>query len=507
LGVFLDPHADHIAIAPVAIYKLLLATFGMDSALPFQVISTSVFLLAAVLLFVYLRPRVGDWPALLATSLILFLGAGWNDLLWPFQIGFSAPIAAGLGALLALDRDDRLGDLIAYALLVVASSFSEVGIPFVAGALVKLVVNGERSAKRLSVALVPFAFYAAWWLGWGHTAPSSFSLHNVLVSPTYVFDAVSQAMASLFGLATPLSGRGWQPVGLNSGRLLLVIAIGLAIWRLRSLGGVPRGLWIALAMGGTFWFLTAFNANAVLRPPTNGRLVYPSAVFVVLIATEFLRGARLGRRALATAAAVTAAAVISGVWFLHLGYGILDSLSKGARSRLAAIEIARETVNPTLALRSFITPIQAGPYLSAVDAFGSPAYSEQELASSSERVRQGVDNTLAIALGIKLEPAARASTASSSVRGSGRGCRTEEASPAGQPGLELRPGVFTLRDRSAPGAVVQLARFSDDPSVSLGSLQPGRVVSLEIPPDRSTRLWRVGFRGTGRITLCDVGPG
>ena len=59
-GAFLDPHFSHIALAPVSIYKLLLATFGMESALPFQVASTLVFLLSAVLLFVYLRRRVGD---------------------------------------------------------------------------------------------------------------------------------------------------------------------------------------------------------------------------------------------------------------------------------------------------------------------------------------------------------------------------------------------------------------------------------------------------------------
>ena len=40
VGDFLDPHNDHIALAPAFIYKLLLAAFGMDSALPFQVVST-----------------------------------------------------------------------------------------------------------------------------------------------------------------------------------------------------------------------------------------------------------------------------------------------------------------------------------------------------------------------------------------------------------------------------------------------------------------------------------
>ena len=166
---------------------------GIDSAFPFQIVSTLVFLLSATLLFIYLRRRVGDWPALLGSALILFLGAAWIDLLWAFQIGFSGSIAAGLGALLALDRDDRVGDRIACALLVVSISFSELGVPFVAGALVSVLVGGRPRIRRLYIAVVPLAFYAIWWLGWGHTAESAFSLDNVLESPKCVFDASSQA--------------------------------------------------------------------------------------------------------------------------------------------------------------------------------------------------------------------------------------------------------------------------------------------------------------------------
>src|SRR5829696_5869244 len=64
VGVFLDPHNDHIALAPVAVYKSLLALFGMDSVLPFAVVSTLVFVISVVILFVYMRDRVGDWLAL-----------------------------------------------------------------------------------------------------------------------------------------------------------------------------------------------------------------------------------------------------------------------------------------------------------------------------------------------------------------------------------------------------------------------------------------------------------
>src|SRR5215203_2684393 len=175
VSVFLDPHNDHIALIPVSIYKALLALFGMDSAMPFAIVSTLVFLLSAVLLFVYMRRRVGDWLALLGSILILFLGAGWVDLLWSFQIGFSGAIAAGLGALLALDRDNRKGDMVACALLVVATSFSELGIPFAIGALVSVALGPSPRISRLYVPFVSFAFYGLWYLGWGHTAPDSAS--------------------------------------------------------------------------------------------------------------------------------------------------------------------------------------------------------------------------------------------------------------------------------------------------------------------------------------------
>ena len=59
-----DPHNEHIVVAPVLIYKALLALFGMDSPRPFQVASIATFLASAALLFVWLRRRAGEWSAL-----------------------------------------------------------------------------------------------------------------------------------------------------------------------------------------------------------------------------------------------------------------------------------------------------------------------------------------------------------------------------------------------------------------------------------------------------------
>jgi hypothetical protein len=505
-ATFLDPHNDHIALAPVMIYKVLLAAFGMDSALPFQAVSTFLFLLSAVLLFAYMRRRVGDWAALFGTSLMLFLGAGWPDLLWAFQIGFSGSIAAGLGALLALDRNDRLGDRIACVLLVVATSFSELGVPFVAGAMISIALGGRDWRSRAYVALVPLVLYAIWWLGWGHTAEGAYSLENIVTSPGYVFDAVSQAIASLFGLATPLTGSGSEPVGLNWGRILLVAGIVLFAWRVRRIGGIPRGFWIVAAVGFTFWFLAAFNESP-FRAATSGRYQYPGAVFVLLIAAELLRRVRVGRRTLTVAGVVAVAAVISGVVFLHEGYKILKGNSDAERAQLAALEVARPAVDPGYVLHFDplgLWSVDARSYFSAIDAFGSPAFSESELASAPAGAQANADRALVSALRIRMTAGRRAAPPSSAGGGRPSGCRTLQAAPIAPPPVDLRPGEVTIQRRAGPGVEVLLGRFFDRFSVDLGPLQPARAGSFTLPADGSTSPWRLGVRGTGPVTVCEV---
>jgi hypothetical protein len=498
-GVFLRPHTDHIVLAPVAIYKTLLAIFGMSSALPFQMVSTFVYLLSATVLFVYLRTRVGDWLALLASCLILFLGAAWFDLLRPFQIVFSGSIAAGIGAFLALDRDDRKGDLLACVLLAVATAFSELGVPFAIGALVSVALGPQPRLRRIYVPLVPVVLYGAWYLGWGHEGIKTANFHNLVHSPRFVFDAVSQNLASLLGLATPLSGDGSSLVGLNSGRILLVGAIALVIWRLWRTGRPSRGLWTVLATGGAFWFLTALNAYPVFRSPTSGRYQYPGAVFVLLIAAELLRGVRLGRRTLIAATVVTIAAVLSGLVFLQKGYRLSRTAGDLERAKLAAVEIGRGQVRPDFVIAfDFLTVVDARAYFSAVDDFGSPAFDESELENSPDGDRIAADQMLVSAEQIKLQPLA---PGAGTVREGA--CRTVTGSPPSATPLALSPGSYTLRARPARSTSVQLARFADGPSVNLGALRPGSASFVSLPTDGSTRPWRLFSAGPSEILVCD----
>ena len=135
VGTFLEPHNEHLSLVPVAVYKLLFVTVGIDDYAPYRTAVLLVHVLCVALLFLLVRRRVGDLLGAIVVLPILFLGTAWQDLLWPFQIGYLASVAAGLGMLLALERRDRAGDIVASVLIAVALASSSIGLPFVASGL------------------------------------------------------------------------------------------------------------------------------------------------------------------------------------------------------------------------------------------------------------------------------------------------------------------------------------------------------------------------------------
>lgn len=491
---FLHPFHGNIVAAPGLVYKLMLTIFGMSSATPYYAVAIACFLAGAVLLFVYLRQRVGDWPALLGSVLVLFLGAAFEDLLFAFQIGYFAAVAAGLGALIALDREDDRGDRIACALLVVSLAFSSVGIAFVAGGVLDVLLGRKPRARRSYVALLPIAVYVVWWLGWGHLGGNHVNVHNLLTTPKFVFDAASAGIVSLLGLATGDGSEPSQP-HLILGQILLVVGLLLLVFRIAKEGKVSRGLAVALAIGLAFWILAGVNRD-VSRLPTSSRFQYPSAILVLLIAAEVLRGLRVPRLATAAGAAVTAAAVVGGLSLLHREQDERwRPYANSLRSSLAAVEIAGPGADPTFPV--FFPPDIEAPardYLSAVGEYGSPAFTEVELEARPASERASADLTIAQAVGLAL--------AAPDLRDHTARCQMLRANAAGYSGLTLLRGGFTLSNRGDTNVEVLLSRFADELSVLLGPLSSGVTASLEIPEDGSPRPWKLGLRGNGPVRLC-----
>ena len=501
---FLKPDNEHFVAGPVAVFKLLLATFGMGSTLPYRVIATAMFLLGAWFLFVWIRRRLGQWPALIAVLPILFLGAAYDDLLWFASITFLGAMACGLGMLVALDRRDKVGDRLACAWLVGSMLFSSLWLAFAIGAAVDIVLRrGDRNWRRRAfVVAVPVALYAIWWLGWGHTAESAFSLRNVATTPLYVFDSFAAAIAALLGLATPVEGIA-SPAGLDWGRPLAVLLGGLAIWRLYRIERIPRSLWVVLAIALSFWILGGFDVKSG-RVAWASRYQYPAAAMVLLVAADLLRGLKLERRLLIPALAVVVAAVASNLLFLHESYESYERTSRLERADLTAVEIARDTVEPSLILSEDIAdtgyvPVEVGSYLSARDAFGSPAYTEAELEAAPEEARIPADKVLGAALGIELEW-----TPALPVVPRPPTCRVVHPDATAPEVVEASAEIVILRAVGGP-VEVALGRFSDEFPVQLGSVEGGDWGIVRIPVDTSKRRWRVQLSGSAKVTVCDLG--
>jgi hypothetical protein len=493
----LRPHIDHILLATTVVYKAIQATIGMRSPLPYAVVSTTTFLLSVALLFVYVRRRVGEWLALAGVLPILFLGAASRDLLWSFQIFFFGAMACGLGALLVLERPSRNSDVIACALLTLSFTFSELALPFVLGAAL-LIAQDRGPWRRAYVVAVPLVLYAVWYAGWGQDGQSHLSFDNVANSVTYVLDGLASGLSSLLGL-TP---RGFSTGGgLGWGRPLLVAALVLVGIRLtRSRVPIPRWVWVSGAVLLSFWFLTAFNTS-VGRPPTADRYQYAAAVLTVLVAADLAAGVVRPKApaVLIGAFAVACLSVLSNISVLHDTYRGLSGVTPTIRGGLAGLEIEADTVDPDLVLDqqnsgfNYIGSVQAGPYLSAVDAFGSPAYSQSELAGAPERARVAAD----LVMGTALEPTVRPSS-----RPPRLGSCTAIRAGAGTAPLSVPSGdgIFL---QPAPGvtARLHLRRFATESfPVSAGELTGPGVLSISA--DRSSRPWQLQIEAPGPVTAC-----
>jgi hypothetical protein len=510
-----DPHNEHIAVIPVLVYKAVLGVFGMTSQQPLRAVSIPVFLTSVVLLFVWLRRRVGDWLALAGALPILFLGTSGEVLLWPFpQLGFCGPMAAGLGAFLALERRDRTGDQAACGLLTLAVLWGSLGLAFVAGALVHVAWDRARW-RRAFVVAVPLGVYAVWWLGWGHQAESHFSLHNLALSPLYVFNGLASGVASL--LALPEIDFS-ATTSLDPGAPLLVLLAALAVVRVRRLGHVSRWLAVVTGTALAFWLPAALIASGD-RHPTDPRYQYAAAIFTLLIAAELARGVRLGRQAMAVAFAIAGFATLGNLVFLRDAYWAERSVGQRSRGGLAGLEIGRGVIQPKFGLIAEVSGVtslglvSARYYYAAIDDYGSPAYSRAMLRSAPEKARVVADTVLwrglpAMVLSGETTPTGPPPEliggGSSDRRGS---CLTVRPSGAGPIELSLPPGGVSLTLSPAEAATMQVRRYADQPKPVGDMPTGGGALLVVIPTDRSAVPWRLTVEAVDVKSVCGIGPG
>jgi hypothetical protein len=496
LDTFLEPHNEHLSLVPVAVYKVLFEFVGLEHYGVYRAVLLVLHLAIAALLYAFVRERAGVPLALASAALILFLGAGYLGILWPFQIGFAASLAAGLGALLALERGNRASDALAGVLVLVALASGSMGLPMAIGALAYVVWSRPFVPARLWVALAPLLAYGAWYLAYGESA---LRRDNVTATPRYFADEVASAAGGLAGL------------GIEWGRVLAVVLALLVFRRLAAPLRIPPSAAMVLAVAVSFWVLTGL-ARAHLGEFDSPRYVYPGALFILLIAAELVRDYRPGRRAVALACALAVGAVLSGLGTMHDGAGVLRGGAHTLRAQLAALEIAGPAVPPDFIPEGGVPQISAGPYFAATRDIGSsPALTEAELATQDPATRGAADGILLRAHSMSLERGqapprdprphvARLSAGTLTARGA---CVTLAGERVSADLHVIPRRALVVEPRGDAPVAVRVRRFADEfPSAPIGQAEPGETWLLRLPPGRSRRPWHVELAGPGDVRAC-----
>jgi hypothetical protein len=493
----LQPHNGHLILTTRLVYRVLFETLGVGY-LPFRLLTLATVVLTAALFLAYAGRRVGRLVALAPTLVLLVFGSDSSHLLTGNGFTVVGAVACGLGALLALDRDDRKGDILACVLLCLGVVTYTVALAFVIGVAVSVLLREDRW-PRIWIVAIPAAIYGAWWLwalGSTGSSENQIVLWNVLLFPSWAFQSLSAVLGALTGLDYTY-GDTTVKVG-PALALLASIGLGWRLWR----GKAPPMLWAALGIVLTLWLMGAISRN-FLRTPEDPRYLYPGAVAVLVLAAWTVVGMRLKPPAVIILFLVAAAGVATNVFLLRSSGFLNRTDATQERAELAGLQIADGSANAAYAPGvgssvavglAFAGESRTGAYLAATNRYGAIGYSAEELRGLNGALRTRADKTLVGALGLTLSPT-----------GSGLGrhdCVEVGAGPGTVPSFELKAGqaVVLLSDQAA---AVQVRRFADNSGQDVGSLFPGHAATLVVPHDGIPDPWQV--MGSAPIQACKPG--
>ena len=483
---------------PIVAYKALFVLVGLDDHWVYRAVLIGLHLTCCWLVFGLARRHVGDWGALAATLPILFLGAAWEDLLWPFQIGFLTSVAAGLGALMLVERDSRRGDLVAGGLLIVGVASSSLGIPLLIGVGVAVALRPGGRGRAVRVLAAPVVLYGLWYVVYGRSALRG---SNALLAPDWIAESVAVAAGALIG-----QGPEW-------GRPLALLAVALLIARLLRRRPAPPLFWGALAFGGAFYLLTA-AARADIGEPAASRYVYVGAIALVLVACTAYDGGRPAGRAAAIAVVVAVAAAAMSLPEIRDAGRNLRSISSVVEGELGAVELAGRRLPAGYKVDESRAPqVTAGRYLSAVAGRrSSPATPAGELPQAGGAARIEADRVLSDSGAVTVSPAP------------GRDSGVPPGVELAQGGLVRRRGGCIRFVPTAPGSTLDLAipaegilvrgaaelrarRFFEGfPERPLGTIPARGQRVVRAVADASPAPWHVRLSPTATVDACLPAP-
>jgi hypothetical protein len=291
-GTWFQPHLGHWATVPVLVYRTLVETFGLGSYAPYLAVLAILHACVAGAVLVLVRREVGEWAALGASVVVLFLGRGFENLFWGFQIGFVGGVAAGLWGLAALRQaeeatrsDSRRRRLRAAGavLLTIAVASTLTGAVVLGAVWVEALCRRRGRLARAAWLAVPSGALAAWWIVFRPPVDhfgSGLQLDAVLVAQ-FVVVGVLESLGAI---------AGWGPV---AGLVVLVMALASLAARRSAIGLPARFLGPSAAVVALFVLVAV--SRGVLGPEAaaSARYIYVGAVLALVGLAPLYRGVHL----------------------------------------------------------------------------------------------------------------------------------------------------------------------------------------------------------------------
>lgn len=480
----LEPFNNHLMAVPIATYQVMMRVVGLGSPVPYRLVLLLGHLLTCALLYVYLRRRIASPAALAGTALLAFFGYAWAVIIWPISIGWVIATAAGIGALLLVDRDSRRADLGAALALTLGIASSGIAVPFVAGLAVEMVVR--RGWRRMWVPLVPLAIFGTWYLGYATRTSDGGSVGDTV---SFAEKLLAQTVGTLVGI---------DDRGTAAHVVLAIVGAGLVVlWLALGRPHGPRLIGNAAALAAFVGLLSISRAGSGLTTWHS----YAAAVFVLLTLGELVRDRDLGKIAIVGIALVAVWSVVWNIGQLDDGADLQRTRAQETRAQLAAAEAGGAHLDPAARTGDLLLEVRNGPYLEVAERFGSPAYSPAEMRSAPAFARRAADDTLVRGLGLALAPAAPAPAAST---GSTDGCAIALPDQPAVLKFELLgdpPASSVLVEADGVPATVSI-RIYGDRWTPLGRVVAGSPAVLTVPSLPGAPGWSVQVTSLDHASVC-----
>jgi len=164
------PHHGHWTTLPIMQYRLLYQLFGLNHFDPYRFVVLALYLAAAALLLAVMwRAGVHPWIAASAATLFALFGAGYDNIINPFQVTFTGALVAGLTMLILTDHDRPFSRRDVFGLVAGLVALMMSGFGVVTVMIMGIAVLARRGWRMMIELVGPLAaIYLVWFLAIGH---------------------------------------------------------------------------------------------------------------------------------------------------------------------------------------------------------------------------------------------------------------------------------------------------------------------------------------------------